>query len=162
MEYGCKKLGIDLWNIFAVILYIITWSSRFPSCFEGRGRRVLYFSPRNPETQGEDEQRGQEEKEEIQNKMCINVKRAFPVIIDSKRKKTKQVPQLHFVHYTKLLASSEYRMDPYSTCFLKWNKLYFSFGASYPKVLVPWHLEWLILSGGLSELVFILQSVFLE
>lgn len=89
MEYGCKKLGIDLWNIFAVILYIITWSSRFPSCFEGRGRRVLYFSPRNPETQGEDEQRGQEEKEEIQNKMCINVKRAFPVIIDSKRKQNK-------------------------------------------------------------------------
>ncbi len=49
----------------------------FSLYFEGRGRRVLYFSPRNPETQGEDEQGRQEEKEEIQNKMCINVNKPF-------------------------------------------------------------------------------------
>lgn len=49
----------------------------FSLYFEGRGRRVLYSSPRNPEAQGEDEQGGQEEKEEIQNKMCINVNKPF-------------------------------------------------------------------------------------
>lgn len=84
-----QQLGIDLCEIFDALIHnpeVLV----FLFCFEGRGRRVLYFSPRNPETQGEDEQRGQEEKEEIQNKMCINVNKPFLSLWTPKKKKKKE------------------------------------------------------------------------
>lgn len=47
-------------------------------------------------------------------------------------------------------------MDPYSTCFLKRNKLYFSFGASCPKVLVTFMAYfngWVVRTGVILQLV---------
>lgn len=54
------------------------------------------------------------------------------------------VKEMHFVHYTKLLASVEnsekslFFLSPPSpfNCFLETNKLYLRFGASCPEVLV--------------------------
>lgn len=62
-----------------------------------------------------------------------------------------KVPQLHFVHYTKLLASSEYRMNPHFICFPKRNKL-FLIQCQLPQK--RWSLE-TFLSGGGSEMVLV-------
>lgn len=82
--------------------------------FKGGRWCLLYFSSGNPEAQGEDEQGRQEEKEEVQDKVYTNVNNAS---VSVSTLNSWNIKELHFVHYTKLLASSEYRMDPYFPSF---------------------------------------------
>lgn len=100
---GASKMSFCIITAFKICIFFFFF-------FKGGWWCLLYFSPGNSKAQGEDEQGGQEEKEEVQDKVYTNVNNAS---ISVSTLNSWNIKELHFVHYTKLLASSEYRMDPY-------------------------------------------------